>query len=348
MNSENHIIKKPVMFSKPSRGIDENDDFLGSSEDMSETDLNESFISLPKIKKPKLPESIKAPEKTLKKALPDPKDLKKIGNTVEKGVTGGIDELLKILKEFIPYLEKIGDFFKNWTKILDFIKDPKHAIAIILTLTVPVIGQIIARFMLFNGSLDHLWLMLFALPPFTIVPALAMIFGYIKKLEGGSPWDNMIWIPLLLNTFGMLFFKEDFIIRFFMTVGSFMFVYWYKSKKECNKEGGASLSKITMDSFISYSIVLVLSIVLPYIPYIGNFFMMFQAIVPRSELFFQAFTVFIVYVGTNLLNGSFEEMCKIEYKTNNVLYVGLLTAFLAILTNYSPGNIYQMIDQLQP
>jgi hypothetical protein len=63
-------------------------------------------------------------------------------------------------------------------------------------------GQLWARIFWLDGSLDKLWLLLpipFFAPPFSIIPALAMYFGFIKKGQGGPTYDRFMLIPIIFK-----------------------------------------------------------------------------------------------------------------------------------------------------
>lgn len=279
-------------------------------------------------------------------------NLGKAGKSVEKGITKsinksmdglmkGLKQIMKILKKIEKWFNKFGDMVKHYAKALAFMANPRNAIAIILTLTVPVIGQLVARFMLFNGSMDKLWLFLFAIPPLTIVPAGYMIFDMINSINGGSPWDNLIWLPIIANTVGILLTKQFtifHIVKMILTIGGFYFAYWAKSQKICTAEGSAKNSKLILDSLISYMFIIILSFALPHLPFIGNLFSILQAFLPYSEIFFQAFAIFLVYVGTNITNGTYDQLCKLEIQENELMKVILTTVVLVAISTFSPGD----------
>jgi hypothetical protein len=63
-------------------------------------------------------------------------------------------------------------------------------------------GQLWARIFWLDGSLDKLWLLFpvpFFAPPFSIIPALAMYFGFIKKGQGGPTYDKFMLIPIIFK-----------------------------------------------------------------------------------------------------------------------------------------------------
>jgi hypothetical protein len=300
----------------------------------------------------------KSIKKTGKKVTKDvDKGVKKTSKGIESiadaglgGIMKAINEIIKVVNKMDKFFKSAEDFFKQWAKGLTFLKDPKNAMAMLFTVTIPILGQLFARIVLLNGSMDKPWLFLFSIPPLTFVPALAIMFSYVEKLDGGVPWDNIVWLPLILNVIGAALaknHKSKNIFKFFLTIGGFMIAYWYKSTKICDKEGSAKTSKIALDSLISYMFVIVLSTVLPFIPYVGNVFSAIQSVIPYSDLFFQAFAVFLVYVGTNITNGSFPGHCSSSIKTDDLYLVLIAAVALTVITAFSPGDVTSMLISMQ-
>ena len=213
-------------------------------------------------------------------------------------------------------------------------------IAVISTIVIPFIGQIIGRFIYLDGSLDKPWLLLFGIPPLTLVPALFMMFGLIKKGKGGKPWDYYVLIPIIINIITGFVLKnygiKGQVIRYILLLLSFIFIYWLKSKKTCKKS--ARYSKIITDSLITYCLMEVMKIVLEYVPLIGIVIKVIQKTIPFGYLILDAFSIFCVYVITNMINSvDSKKFCKKEVKTK---YIGFLVLLSIIITykNYSSLN----------
>lgn len=289
------------------------------------------------------------------------KGINQIKDATLGGIMDALNGIIKIVnkagnffEKFGPYIERIFnniiDFFEKWGDALKFMGNPTKAIAIILTICVPVVGQLIARFMLYNGSMDHLWLMLFAIPPISLVPAFAMMFGYIKPLKGGSPWDNIVWVPLIGTLIGSLISKDNRVMNILKVgfgVGSFCLAYLYKSKGQCPKQNGSPLSKVALDALVSYIVMIVLTVALPFTPFVGKFFEVVTMLVPYGDLCLQAFAVFLIYVGTNIINGSLtSSLCTLDIPEND-LYGLLLTAIgLTFIVSFAPGNMISMMSNI--
>ena len=243
------------------------------------------------------------------------------------------------------------DFFANWKNTVKYLSKPLNAIMMAITVFVPIFGQLIARFVLLNGSMDKIWLMWFAVFPFSVIPAVSMITGYIEPLKGGSPWDNMVWIPLIGTFIGSFISQNNKIfniLKVMLGVGSFCLAYWYKGKGQCSKENGAPLSKIALDSLISYMIIVILTVSLPFLPYIGNLFNIVTMLIPYGDLCLQAFAVFIVYVGTNVVNGTLtKEICKEEVSESSLAGLLLATIIITFIVSFAPNSIVSMLNNIK-
>ena len=270
-----------------------------------------------------------------------------IVETVDKsfmGIQKIIGELLEIGKKLMKFFVGFEDYWKQFQKAAVFFKNAKNITAFILTVTIPFIGQIIARFMILNGSLDKPWLFLFSIPPLTLVPAFAMMFSFIEPTKGGLPWDSMVFLPIMGTVIGSFLakgHKSRNIFKILFSFGSFALAYWYKTTKLCKK--GYDTDKVLLDSVISYMFVIIFALILPLLPYIGNVVAMIQAVVPMSDLFIQALAVFIVYVGTNVVNGSFGGHCKATIKNEDIYKVLFAAVCLTIVTAFSPGDMTSIV-----
>ena len=282
-----------------------------------------------------------------------------MADEVNKTITssiGGINVLMGEIQKMVNVMEKlgfkIGDFFLSWEKYVNkyingmkFLEDTKNWTAMLYTITIPVFGQLYARFALLNGSMNKPWLFLFSMPPLTIIPALAIMFSMVDKIEGeGDPWDNIVWFPLIGNTIGAIFARNHpsrNIFKFFLSIGGFFIAYWYRSTKGCNAEGSAKSSKLALDALISYIATICLVLFLPYIPYIGSVFSILQDIIPYSEIFFQAFAIFLVYVITNIANAEVPRRarCNTDINTNILYTIILIALILTALISVSPDEL---------
>ena len=157
-------------------------------------------------------------------------------------------------KKLEDFFKDIGKFFKKVKEAFTF--DQKKAISILATIIVPFVGQLFGRIYWLNGSLDQPWLFFFAIPPLTLLPALLMMFGVVKKGKGGEPWDYYILLPIIVNIASTLILpryfdsKKAFIVKYILMAISFIIVYWIRSRKICKTS--AKISKILSDSLLTY------------------------------------------------------------------------------------------------
>lgn len=286
---------------------------------------------------------------------------KKVIDTISKSIQTIIKEVSKI-KEVVDFLKKIIEEIKKLVlnivdelgivkKILDDIwgffrtigggfTDVNSAISIVLTLTIPLIGQLYARFALLGGSLDKPWLLLFAIPPMTIVPALMIIFKQIKPLKGGNAFDHYIWIPIVANAIINLIVGDDpllKILKLLVIILSFLAIYWYKSTKICKKNDRPKINKILLDSTISYIVVIFLSTAMEYIPYLGTVYNILRQFFPRADIVMEALFIIATYVLTNMINGSFSGYCGSNTRTMDLIWVmfsALILSIFIFVTKY--------------
>jgi hypothetical protein len=259
-------------------------------------------------------------------------------DTIEHYASDPLKDLNKFIKKIETFFKDIEKFFKKVKKAFTFTQ--KKMIAVISTIVIPFFGQIIGRIMLLDGSLDKPWLLLFGIPPLTLLPAFFMMFGLIKKGKAGKPWDKYILIPIIINIISSVIFKNSGIkgqvIRYILLLSSFVFIYWLRSKKTCKKS--ARYTKIITDSLITYSLMEIMKIVLEYVPLIGIAIKVIEKTIPFGYLILDAFSILCVYIITNMINSTdSKKFCKKEVKNK---YIGILILISIIITykNYSSLN----------
>ena len=265
---------------------------------------------------------------------------KKIGKDIKKSTKKMEKDIKKSdpFKDMIKFFNDIDKFFKKVKEAFTFTKE--KTTAILLTIIIPFFGQIIARFMLLNGSLDKPWLLLFGIPPLTLIPALFMMFGLVAKGKGGKPWDYYVLIPIIINIISGFILKNygimGQIIKYIVLLLSFIYIYWLKSQKICKKS--ARYTKIITDSLITYCLMEVIKIVLEYVPLIGIIIKVIGKTIPFGYLILDAISILCVYVITNMINSyDSKNFCKKEVKNK---YIGLLILISIMMAykNYSLLN----------
>jgi hypothetical protein len=229
-----------------------------------------------------------------------------IGKKMKSGIEGPI-------KKITDFFKKIEDFFKKIIKAFTFNKE--KLIAVIITVVIPFFGQLLARILFLDGSLDKIWLLFFGIPPLTLIPALLMMFGLIKKGKGGKPWDKYILVPIIINIVSGFIIDKFYegipgiIIKYIILLFSFAFIYWLKSRKICNNNS-AAVTKIISDSLISYILMIIMTIALQYMPFIGTIIKILVKVIPFGKVFIEALAILVVYIATNMVNGSSKKYCK--------------------------------------
>lgn len=242
----------------------------------------------------------------------------------------------KITKPLQKFFKMIENSMKMIIKAFKF--DDKKLTAIIATLVVPFFGQFFARLFWLNGSLDKPWLLLFGIPPLTVLPAVMMMFGLVKKGKGGKPWDYFVLIPIMVNIIStfllpkMFSIYTDVIIKCILISISFTAIYWYKSKKIC-KDKSAKYSKIVFDSFISYILLIILTLALQYMPLFGVMFKIIDKLVPHSKLLVESITILIIYVITNMINGSYKKYCSKTIENMSMGKLVIISLIFALMTS---------------
>ena len=255
------------------------------------------------------------------------------------GVLSAIKEIKNLINDIIDFISGIDDFFIQFWDGMTFLDDVDQAFAILMTVTIPFFGQLYARFALYNGSMADPYMFLFFFPPLTLYPALMMMFGFFDKGDNVAPWDYTIWLPVAASFIGSLMVgisPKHHITKTFLVVLAFFLTYWYKSTEICSD--AAPTNKLMVDSIISYAVVIVLSIGLPYIPYIGFPFKLVEMAIPMGNVVTTSVSIALVYIIMNIINITLgSEHCKAVISDNDlykILIAGIaLTAAVAFGPN---------------
>jgi hypothetical protein len=144
----------------------------------------------------------------------------------------------------------------------------------------PLIGQPLMRIHKFGGSLDKPYLLLFCIPPFSVIPTLFAAFGLIDKIEGSNPLDIYIIMPAICKLILIFFAVElgssrGMLLQNLILLGTIMLAnaLHMLTQEYCkntpNTTTGSKLGKIFMDSMLEYGLAVLILLGLKYIPYIG-------------------------------------------------------------------------------
>jgi len=230
----------------------------------------------------------------------------------------------------------------------------------ILISIIPV-GQLWARTFWLDGSLDKAWLMFpfFLIFPFSIIPSLAMYFGFVKKGIGGKPYDNFMWIPIifkfllsfLIPKFLELFYDDPsdttiFIYIFIIQLFIGMIPNLIRTYKLCNNLPFNSFGKAFVDSTIANGVGELLPFILGWMPFIG-FFLTIIGYIPiigeQIENILWSISFFSGYVLVNMVNANnLGKFCNSDFLGRDFMdkfgfFVMLfLTLFIKVFNEASP------------
>lgn len=248
----------------------------------------------------------------------------------------GANPMAKIIKPIQNVFKQSAKIFKLILKAFKF--DNKKLAAILATIVIPFFGQFFARIFWLDGSLDKSWLLLFGIPPLTLLPAGMMMFGLVKKGKGGKPWDNYIFGPIIINIIASLLLPNIFsiytavILKYVLVSISFFLIYWNKSKKIC-KDKSANNSKLLSDSLTSYVLMVIFALALEYMPLFGTIFKIIEKLVPQSRLIIESFAILLIYVITNMINGSYNKYCSVAINSKSMSTLIIFSIIIALMTS---------------
>jgi len=234
-------------------------------------------------------------------------------------------------------------------------------------LSVLPFGSLFARIFLLDGSLDKMWLLfpMFLFPPFSIISAVLMKFGYIKKGKGGTPYDMFMLIPIIskfllyyaINNFFDLFYddvhvEDTFLISFIIQLVVGMIPYIIRANRLCERVTLASYCKAFIDSTIANSVGELFPFMVSITPFIGIAFRIIEFIPylnTQVDNVLWSCGYFIGYVVVNMFNADdMYNYCNPKYYGKNKLdIVGFcimlfVTMTLKIKDAFSPSNLTEM------
>lgn len=234
-------------------------------------------------------------------------------------------------------------------------------------LSVLPFGSLFARIFLLDGSLDKIWLLfpMFLFPPFSIISAVLMKFGYIKKGKGGTPYDMFMLIPIIskflldyaIIDFFELFYEDvssldTFLSSFIIQLVIGMIPYIIRAKKLCKQVTFTSFCKAFIDSTIANSVGELFPFMVSITPFIGGVFRIIEWIPylnTQVDNVLWSCGYFIGYVVVNMFNADdMYNYCNPKYYGKNKLdIVGFfimlsVTMILKIKDAVSPSNLAEM------
>ena len=185
--------------------------------------------------------------------------------------------------------------------------------------------------MYFNGSLDHMWLLLFNFFPLSIIPSIFVAFDWIKQGKGGDVLDNSIVsiglvnfiIPLLLEYITYIPEKPKLLLS-----GAFH----QNNLSRCSDK--ANLNR----SLLKSAIITMFTSILPYligiIPYLGQVLTAIGTISPFMGSLIEALLRFSAGCLIVLMMNMWDNTYNTQACNNNpqIFYV-VLSIIVALVSN---------------
>lgn len=272
--------------------------------------------------------------------------IKMIEDATLNGIMTAVNSIIDAINTIVKFITGLDDYFNQFWDAMTFLDDYNQALAVLLTITIPFFGQLIARFMLYNGSMANPYMFLFFFPPLTIYPAVAMMFGFFNDGYSGAPWDYSIWILVVVNAIGLIMssgFKSNMLASLF-TTGAFFLTYWYKSTDMCSD--AAPTNKLIVDSILSYPLAFILTALLPFIPFVGFPFKIIKNFVPFGNIINSSFAITFVYIIMNIINATLgDEHCKAVISDDDIYKIMIAGIALAAIIAFGPSGADIVTEQ---
>ena len=256
-------------------------------------------------------------------------------------------------------------FFNNFSFLKGTSSDSSSKLTLFKAfLTILPLGQLWARVFWLDGSLDKMWLLFpfFLMIPFSIVPAFAMYFGYVKKGPGGKPYDVYMWIPIickfllasLIPMFLQLFYDDDdepsqtkiFLYIFIFQIFIGMIPNLIRTYKLCPNLTVSSFAKAFIDSTMSNGIGELLPFILNWLPFIGFALKIIRWIpVVNTQVSNILWSICFSfgYIFVNMFNGNnLNKYCNIDFLGRDskdiigFVFILILTLFIKGFNEFSP------------
>ncbi len=155
-------------------------------------------------------------------------------------------------------------------------------IKFILYSLIPLIGQLLMRVNEFGGSLDKPWLLIFAIPPFSLIPTIAGKMGFIKHTGAESPLDIYGLIPIIFRMIFILFVLDytDTTNLFIISSAVLLSILFTNlihglTAVDCSEHDVnvfTRIAKSSSDSLIMYGAAVFGTLIIRFIPFVGLFF----------------------------------------------------------------------------
>jgi hypothetical protein len=208
----------------------------------------------------------------------------------------------------------------------------------LLTLFLGSPGQLAARIKYLNGSLDKPWLLLFLLPPLSIISSIWFFFDWVEEGKGSDPVDDFMYaLPITSVIFTFIFYNlcdaSDFIstpLVVLFNIMMFAVARVYRKMEDCSDNSernfGSAVQKGITSAILSQIINVVIGF-MGYLPYIGIVFKLWDVIgiVPGLDVgILCAIINLYLNMEVNSNDESFNKMCN---NKQSILTLGTASRF---------------------
>ena len=213
-----------------------------------------------------------------------------------------------------------------------------------ISLFIPL-SQLYFRLVKLDGSLDKPWLLfpLLLIFPCSLLPTLYLNWGYVEKGQGGKPYDNWMYIPIIfyvlmnmmLNSIRMPGMME-LLIKLIGLMLAIMIPFYMREKNNCTEMKFDNIMNTVSNSSLVLGVSLMclpIMSVVSYLPVIGipmSLLAMIRMIPIIGEASMWGIWYLPTYMITNVFNGqNINEYCTSHNKYTYMI-VGLVLAILGI------------------
>ena len=218
----------------------------------------------------------------------------------------------------------------------------------VFLLAIVPLGQLYARINYLKGSIDKSWTLfpLFMVPPFSLIPLLMMKMNFIKKGEGGNPFDYLIILPIIFKLFGDIILKSLFIggkINFIMSkfIVYFSLYLIYFAKDKCKDNNYKRTNRSFTNSMIVFGLVEILNeIITNFIPTFG-FIEKVIKIFPLGSDLIWSFLLVTSYIINNMVNNTNKEnycLNKYSFGKSSKKGISIILLIVTIIRNLPKNN----------
>jgi len=198
---------------------------------------------------------------------------------------------------------------------MNFLKGNLSTSEFLISFLVPF-SQIYFRMVKLDGSLDKPWLLfpLFLIFPLSILPTFYIHWNWLQKGQGGKPYDNWMYIPIILHVILMLILNRtkpslELIIKLASITVGIMVPYFIREYNNCNQMGLNQMANVLGNSILIMGIAELLPSlfsILSFVPFVGMFFTLLgliKSIPVFGETLFWSLGYLLSYVILNAING---------------------------------------------